>query len=288
MSWQLAKEKNFPEVVEFLRAREWGCVAFTSQLHKNGVPEFPSRLRKRIHIECNGNEQIRGAVLQTTSGLVYPVLGDADEERPEVPDGLYRRIRRGSLLFNTVMGRGSHVRSLELIVPKPPSHQVDYYLMVQQAPVEPCSERYLREHDLELHQATPDSTNTLFALQEGYEREEVLLDGRSFQPHAAWQALKQALRQQIVVYAMQNGRAIGKAATNARGFGFDQIGGVFTDPAHRNRGVAQALMRFILGFVQRAGKRASLFVKTHNRAAIALYRNLGFEVFDDFRISYYL
>lgn len=288
MGWQIAKERHFAQVLEFLRTREWGCVSFTAQLHRDGVPEFPSRLRKRIHIDSNDDETVHGAVLQTTSGLVYPVFRTEREEMPELPEHLYKRIRRGSLIFNTVMGRGGHVRALENLVPKDASHSVDYYLMVQKSPVAQPTAKHLADLNVELHLGTPDKTDKLFALQEGYEREEVLLEGRSFQPQAAWQSLKQALRKQVVVYATEDGHPIGKAATNARGFDFDQIGGVFTEPAHRNRGIAQALMRYILGFVQDAGKRATLFVKTHNRAAIALYRNLGFEILDDFRISYYL
>lgn len=288
MSWHVAKEKHLPQLIDFLREREWGCVSFTAQLHREGEPEFPSRLKKRIHIESNGADQLRAAVLQTTSGFIYPVLPESNEPQPELPEHLYRRLRRGSLLFNTVMGRGSHVRSLERLVPRTPSHQVDYYVMVQTDRVEPCSTRRLEELGLEFHTGSPADVDTLFRLQEGYEREEVLLDGKNFQPQAAWHALKQALRQQIVVYATTNGRPIGKAATNARGFAYDQIGGVFTEPAYRNRGIAQVLMRYILGFVQEAGKRASLFVKTHNSAAIALYHHLGFQIMDDFRISYYL
>jgi len=229
-----------------------------------------------------------GTVLQTSSGLLYPVLAPERSDAQQLPYALYKRIRRGSLMFNTVMGRGSHVHAMEQLVPKAPSHRINYYVMVQDSPAEPASAQQLDSLGIQLHCATPSETDTLYPLQEGYEREEVLLDGRSFQPQAAWHALKQALRHQIVVYATSGGRAVAKAATNARGFYFDQIGGVFTEPAFRNKGIAQVLMRYILGFVQSAGKRASLFVKTHNASALTLYRNLGFQIADDFRIIYYL
>jgi ribosomal protein S18 acetylase RimI-like enzyme len=303
----VAREEHFPEIVRFLREREWGCVAFTSQLMHAGRAVFPSRLRKRIHVD-NGTEYtahredagagggtdgegIAAAVLQTNSGFLYPVFSETLGTSPELPPKLYQRFRRGSLFFNTVMGRAGHVEALERIVPKSPSHRVSYYLMVRDRVdpsdiPEPSEESALAE--LRLHRATVPDARKLFHLQEGYEREEVLLPGRSFQPQAAFQALKQSIRDQIVLYATLQGQTVAKAATNARGMHYDQIGGVYTEPRYRNRRIARSLMLQLLREIGEAGRGASLFVKKHNEPAIALYRRLGFDIRDDFRISYYL
>jgi hypothetical protein len=81
---------------------------------------------------------------------------------------------------------------------------------------------------------------------------------------------------------------VGKAATNARAFTLDQIGGVFVEPEYRGRGIAGAMMAYLLGITAKEGRGASLFVKKDNKPALALYERLGFAPIDDFRASYYL
>ena len=80
---------------------------------------------------------------------------------------------------------------------------------------------------------------------------------------------------------------MGKAGTNARGFRVDQIGGVYTLPARRGRGIAAALMAALLADILGQGRKPSLFVKPTNAAALALYRSLGFEDIGDFRADYF-
>jgi hypothetical protein len=88
-----------------------------------------------------------------------------------------------------------------------------------------------------------------------------------------------------VVFAQLPGRGpIAKAATNARGLVFDQIGGVFTLPRYRGLGVGRAVVEFLLSGLS---KPTSLFVKQHNQAAIRMYARLGYVVEDPFTISYY-
>jgi predicted GNAT family acetyltransferase len=78
-----------------------------------------------------------------------------------------------------------------------------------------------------------------------------------------------------------------KGGTNARGFTYDQIGGLFTHPAFRGRKAARFLMGRLLEHIFRDGKKACLFVKTHNLPALRLYDNLGFRIAENYRISYF-
>ncbi len=55
------------------------------------------------------------------------------------------------------------------------------------------------------------------------------------------------------------------------------IGGTWTDPAYRGRGLAKRLTAFIIGELLRDRPAVHLIVDDDNAAAIALYRSLSFD-----------
>ena len=130
-------------------------------------------------------------------------------------------------------------------------------------------------------------TGILYPLQKAYEIEEVLLDPNTFNSSACYVSLQKNLRREVIYYALIDGKVVAKAGTNARGFSFAQLGGVYTVRDVRNRGIAHEVLSVMLQEVFEAGSGASLFVKKDNIAAIALYRKLGFTLRDEFKIAYY-
>ena len=137
-------------------------------------------------------------------------------------------------------------------------------------------------------QPSPSEWRRLLQLQIAYEVEEVLLPGRRPSLSTSKTSLTHSLNTQLVLVALYRGEAVARVATNARGYAGDQLGGVFTDPAWRGKGVARWLMTHLLAELQKTRRNASLFVKLDNGAARALYRSLNFLFESDFRISYYL
>ncbi|MFW6223434.1 MAG: GNAT family N-acetyltransferase, partial [Spirochaetota bacterium] len=127
----------------------------------------------------------------------------------------------------------------------------------------------------------------LLPLQAAYEEEEVIVDGREVNSSVVYHNMRSALEHHLTYIAERDDVPIAKASTNARGLTYDQIGGVYTIPAERNRGVAGELMRYLLADIREQGKRATLFVKQHNEAARVMYEHLGFEHRNEFAISYY-
>jgi predicted GNAT family acetyltransferase len=125
-------------------------------------------------------------------------------------------------------------------------------------------------------------------LQIAYEVEEVLLPGRSANPAVSKASLIESLKTQRVLIAYHRGQAVGRVATNARGYRTEQVGGVYTDPAWRRRGLARWLMSLLIAGITADGRDTSLFVKPHNAAALGLYEGLGFLFESHFRISYYM
>ena len=87
-----------------------------------------------------------------------------------------------------------------------------------------------------LRRPTPADAGALLPLQHAYEKEEVLLDPALFNDALSMRSLLQSLREEVHVVLEREGRPLAKAATNARGFTVDQIGGVYTVPTDRGKG----------------------------------------------------
>ncbi len=282
MRWSLVDADRLDPLIRFLGPREAGCVAFTRRLIDRGRIIVPPRRRYRILVRLAG-DRITGAILQDTSGLYYPVI---DPACPGIEPDAIRLLERGSKRLYSIMGIGDDVLALETAFERPVKQTVDYHLMVQSQPaIDTRSARLPR--GLAIHTATVDDADRLFGIQKKYELEEVLLPGSIFRDDACMHHLVETLRREVTLYATLDGIAIAKVGTNARGIFFDQVGGVFTEPHLRGRGIATLLMERLLETIAADRKSGTLFVKKENGAALRMYSNLGFRLENEFRISYY-
>ncbi|MFW5813987.1 MAG: GNAT family N-acetyltransferase [Spirochaetota bacterium] len=283
MAWVRVNDELLEPLMRFLGPLEAGCVSFTEKLVHRRRLALPADREYTLIARLERGERVTGAILQSQSGLYYPVL---DPGSPVVEADAVRRLSRSTRRIYSIMGRSGDVRALEDAFRRPPLQYLEYHLMAQaDPPPELPLPRVPRE--LRIREACERDARRLFDIQKKYEIEEVLLPGNTFSPTAAMHHLKQTLRDQVVLVAELDGTPVGKANTNARGVFFDQIGGVFTERALRSRGIATALMLRLLERLASESKNASLFVKKDNAPALRMYRNIGFAVEDEFRISYY-
>jgi predicted GNAT family acetyltransferase len=74
----------------------------------------------------------------------------------------------------------------------------------------------------------------------------------------------------------ENGRLIAMAGERMKLEGYTEVSGVCTDPNHRGRGYAGALMRVVANRILARGETPFLHSYAHNTGAIGLYRSLGF------------
>lgn len=282
-TWRLLSENQLADLMRFLCTREQYCTNFTERLLNGGRAVHPNGADVSVAVRTGPTGEIDGAILQTRSGVFHPVLGDTGGtvERQAI-DLLRRRSRR----MYSVMGRTRDVNAFEEAVRRSPRQSIEYHLMGQEA-APPESALPQLPSGFQISRSHVADAALLAGLQRDYEIEEVLLPGNTFDPVGSMKHLRHALATQLIVHGAVNGSIIAKAGTNARGALYDQIGGVFTDPAYRSRGVATALMLRVLSMVAAEHKSASLFVKMDNGPALSLYQNLGFRVLDGFRISYY-
>ena len=275
MSWRQAGRRDLAALLEFLLPEEALFVPFTSRL-RAGARGFD------VYLDTDHRGSVRDCFLYTSGGLLLPALSADGQDTKEL-----------SLLLNSlrptvhsIMGVGRCVDLVEKSLPLPPTTRVEYFLMTLAAgsrhpvllPDPP---------ELRVRRADPYDAELLFPMQKCYELEEVIITPAHFNEEQCMKSLRLALREQLVYLAELQGVPVAKAATNARGYKVDQVGGVYTVPEERGKGRGKAVVSQLLKTVFSEKQEACLFVKKHNRSAIALYERLGFAPSTEYVITYY-
>lgn len=280
MAWQLYKRADREDLIEFLSKEEWGHVGFSSRLKE--AKESVSSDTIYIRRSPSNDRRICEALLYTKSGLLIPVLSRTETLLgPELSQMLFRKREKRRL--HTIMGLRKDVESAQRSIESAGRASIIYYVMTLETPppLIPSRSRVVCKR------GKSQDAGMLYPLQKAYEIEEVLLDPNTFNSGACYSSLQKNLRREIIYYALIDGQVVAKAGTNARGFSFAQLGGVYTVTDVRNRGIAEQVLSVLLQELFEEGTGASLFVKKDNIAAIALYRKLGFTLRDEFKIAYY-
>jgi ribosomal protein S18 acetylase RimI-like enzyme len=275
MSWRPAGRRDLPAILELLLRDEALCVPVTSRL-------LAGARGCEVYLNADARGNVSECILFTSAGLLLPVLAGEDATH----DGLGDVLRGLSPAVHSIMGVGRCVGGAESLLPLPPTTRIEYFLMT----LPRASLRPLLPHDSSgvlLRKADPYDAEALFPLQKEYELEEVVIDPTHFSDAQCMKLLKHALRDELIFVAELDGVPVAKAATNARGFGVDQIGGVYTVPEKRSKGLGARVVAELLEAVFVDKGAACLFVKKRNRPAIALYDRLGFAPVTDYIISYY-
>lgn len=171
---------------------------------------------------------------------------------------------------------------------------MDYVLMKNDF----TSELYSKEivvkenwKNLNVRKCSLEDSTKLIELERGYRTEEVAVLEHKESDKVVQYILSKALSAQIIFAAFEpvNGtiKAVAKAATNAKGKNFYQIGGVYCHRDFRNNGYMNYVMQHLLRCIKAEGKTANLFVKIKNEPAKKLYANLGFIPEGKYQIAYF-
>ena len=286
LPWRRAVKSDIPALSAFLQADEARRVGFSGRLLAGEAGEaptlrLPAPLRGAVWI-AEANRVVRGALLCHPSRLIFPIFPAGSEDDRSLA------LLSGSFAPASVIGMAEDVSRYESLLGLEPRASVAYRLMSRAAASAPAPRAGPRAYPgLSLRRATIADLDALMYLQEAYEREEVLTPVHEFNRAACRASLARAIERQLIFVAAEDGIFVGKAGTNARGFRVDQVGGVYTLPERRGRGVATALMALLLDEVGASLKSPALFVKPTNAAARALYQGLGFEDVGDYRADYF-
>ncbi|MEW6554121.1 MAG: GNAT family N-acetyltransferase [Actinomycetota bacterium] len=90
-----------------------------------------------------------------------------------------------------------------------------------------------------------------------------------------------------IAVAVADGEIVSKAESMVRTERAALIGGVYTVPAYRGRGLSAACMSRLCGEILGSIGKACLNVSTRNTPARRVYRGLGFERSCDYRMAHY-
>jgi ribosomal protein S18 acetylase RimI-like enzyme len=143
-----------------------------------------------------------------------------------------------------------------------------------------CGAAITREHNLlamacrkppdggEGRWAGPSDRSALERYQTAYN------DERATTTSPDWSAL---LSRPTVAVLEEEGRVVSVIKRTADTARYATIGGTWTEPSGRQRGLAARLTAFVVGQLLRERPAVHLVVDDDNAAAIALYRSLGFE-----------
>lgn len=131
-------------------------------------------------------------------------------------------------------------------------------------------------------------TAKLLPLQTAYEKEEILRPGEFIPDKISRLFLERSLKTEIIFGVKSKDGFLAKAGTNAQGFFWNQIGGVYVMPEYRRLGIGTALIKTLLNYIcVTENKNAALFVKKKNIAALKTYFKAGFTETCGFKIVHF-
>lgn len=198
-----------------------------------------------------------------------------------LPPALLARIRHRRYL--TLMGRRRDIEAAADLLPAVHRISVDYELK-QKKGTQRLQEDPIPE--LAIRPASPRDTDLVFPLHRAYELEEVVLNPRAYREEPARERLRTGLKRYPALLGFSGKNLAARVAVNGIGTETWQVGGVFTLPEYRRRGIAAAMMNALSAKAGEEGKTLSLFVKKSNAPALRLYNSCHFETMGDYRITY--
>jgi len=275
--WRKMKTREAPAVEALLRSGERCCM--------NACNRFINRkpLKGDAWV-LHGDDGELSAVLVHARQALLPVRrGGARLPAPHFMRGIF-----GMAPLHSLQGRKSDVAIMEAEMEGMglrAVEKVDFDLMCMDAP--PGDPRAAGPAGLVTREPSANDIDSLVELHAAYEKEEVMSGDRELNPAASRMRMEQIFAREKMLVADLGGRLVGKINTNAATFTRYQIGGVYVRPDCRGMGIARRMAGAFVARLVTEGRGISLFVKKSNGAARQVYRNIGFEILDSYRINYY-
>jgi ribosomal protein S18 acetylase RimI-like enzyme len=272
------KKRDAEDAASFLRRREPWCVGACGRFLKAGSE------RDQVWLLRNQEGPV-SALLLCSRRTLFPVFGG----QANLPLSRFVRRRFRAPPIHAVQGLREEVLALEEAAAETgpgAADAVDYDLMALDGDPPECNFRG-GPAGLSFRRPGVMDADALFALQAGYEKEEIVPQGSSFNAAACRLNLQHILEEERILAAELDGRLVGKINISISSFTRCQIGGVYVHPDYRGLGIARRMTAEFIRPLIAQGWGITLFVKKKNPAARSVYRHTGFRYLADYRIAYY-
>lgn len=271
-----APKEAYQHIEDFLKPYEFTCVSLCSNVRKQEDEIYVFTNSSRIE----SPDDIKG-VLYLTSSLMHCI--------PEPEPALLEAFRSfaADKTIKAISGEANTTKLLiEALHNKEIPYQVNHYQLmtldvIAKNPPEKlsCDDQIIR--------CTEDNIDILMDLQKQYLIKEVAPVGKQVTDLECKISLRQILKNQMMFALYADTELVAKANTNAIGWNYVQIGGVFTHPLYRRNYYAWHLLKTLCDRIQKTQKKVCLFVKEKNIPAIKLYEEIGFQQAGSYAIAYF-
>lgn len=271
-----AEKSDFLHIKEFLLPYEHNCVTLCAYVRKESSFIYAIILDEKINTKSDilAVFYINGTILHCIPKddcRIYSIFEDFMKNKK----------------IKSINGeKKSNEKLISSIFPERKPFQINSYkLMILEKIVSNPPEKL--SCDTEIRRCTEDDLELLFDLQKQYIIKEVAPIGKQVSDLEVKMSLRNILKNQLVFALFDDGKLVSKSNTNAIGWNFIQIGGVFTHPLYRRNYYAWNLLKILCDRIQKNDKKICLFVKEKNLPAIKLYEKLGFSEINSFEIAYF-
>lgn len=202
---------------------------------------------------------------------------------------LLRFINTKTKLFS-IYGRTNEIDNIKDLIKHKQNTVVDYFIMRLDKKQLTLKDKQSDDKQKEFRFCNENDFSLLKKLQYNYHIEEVYKNSSNYPYNYEMNAFKLMLKNRDNYALFINNIPVSKCYVNALSYDTAQLGGIFTEKEHRNKGYSyECINNFIDKLFQKRGqiKKIQLFVKKENIPAVRLYQKLGFEIVAETTSVYY-
>ena len=282
---QILSSRNFDLAKEFILPYEFQCTQLAARIRKE---------KNEFYIISNQTsvESINDIIgLLSLDGSLIHCIPQNNLEKLKVPEFLdsfnnFIIDKKIKSISGQAQANQFLVDSLKQINPQFNEIQSFTYdlMILQDYPIPPQNPLSCDDY---IKRCTQDDLESLIDIQKKYMIKEVIPSGKQLNDLEVAISLRQILKNQLAFALLTDEEIVAKANSNAIGWNWVQIGGVFTHPLYRRNSYAWHLVYQLCNKIKQTQRNVCLFVKEKNQPAIELYKHLGFTKIDKYQITYY-
>ncbi|OJF77371.1 MAG: hypothetical protein BKP49_02600 [Treponema sp. CETP13] len=313
MNYVCLRPKFINRAVEFIKKNEHLCTGLSECLRwykkkseiSLTVEQNSASLQSEYFFLLYNNNAIVGLVCLMTNGRILHHFEFSETAKKEDAVACTTQLlqefygEKSTYSLFCIAGLASNTAFLTNCVLKAKIAKIrqeeNYNLMIYKPTYSECKKFAQIPTGVILHKCSIADLYILSDLQKLYYLEEVVPVGISFNEINGRKLLRRDLQRQIIFALYDKEKAkknckypVAKAETNAIGFNWCQLGGIYTVKEFRNRGCATFLSLYIARTVYKKGYNTVLFVKKNNVPAIHAYKKAQFVNNAEFQIIYFI